>query len=118
MVTIEQIARTALEKDNLLLRSLVQDFLQQKPLLSQYPRPNLEDEKLLAIAASLVELLAARLKQPPPPWTKDVGPVPEPIFLVKSAATMKRLSELCETQSPEPLRKRGFLAPPNFLEFA
>jgi hypothetical protein len=43
--------------------------------------------------------------------------LPEPIFLLEAAARMKRLRALCETQSPEPLRKRGFYAPPNFLEF-
>jgi len=31
---------------------------------------------------------------------------------------MKRLRELCKTKAPEPLHKRGFYAPPNFLEFA
>ena len=118
MVTIEQMAEAALEKDNLLLRSLAQDFLQGRPLLNQYPRQRVADQRLLAIAASLIELFATRLKQQPPAWTKEIGAVPEPIFLVKSAATMKRLRELCETQSPEPLRKRGLLAPPNFLEFA
>jgi hypothetical protein len=66
----------------------------------------------------LVELFALRLQQQPPWWTKEVGAVSEPTFLVKSALTMRRLRELCETQSPEPLRKRGLFAPPNFLEFA
>jgi hypothetical protein len=40
-------------------------------------------------------------------------------YLVK-AATIPRNTftrALCDTQSPEPLRKRGFLATPNFLEF-
>jgi hypothetical protein len=31
---------------------------------------------------------------------------------------MKRLREVWVTESPEPLRKRGFYAPPNLLEFA
>jgi hypothetical protein len=76
------------------------------------------DSRLLAAAASLVELLALRLRQTPPPWTKDVGALPEPVYLLKAATSMKRLRELCEAESPEPLRKRGFYAPPNFLEFA
>jgi hypothetical protein len=76
------------------------------------------DSRLLAAAASLVELFALRLGQAPPLWTKDVGALPEPIYLLKAATSMKRLRELCETESPEPLRKRGFYAPPNFLEFA
>jgi hypothetical protein len=118
MVKIEQLADAALKGDSLLLRSLAQDLLREKPRLKDYPRPQTDDPRVLAAAASLVELFALRLHQPPPPWTKDVGALPEPIFLVKAAATMKRLRVLCETQAPEPLRKRGFYAPPNFLEFA
>jgi len=118
MVTIEQLAEAALNGESLLLRSLTQDLLREHPSLSEYPKPQTNDARLLATAASLVELLALRLRHSPPPWTKDVGALPEPIYLLKAAANMKRLRELCETQSPEPLRKRGFYAPPNFLEFA
>jgi hypothetical protein len=85
---------------------------------SECPKPQTNDSRILAAVASLVELLASRLRQTPPSWTKDVGASPEPIYLLKAAASMKRLRELCETESPEPLRKRGFYAPPNFLEFA
>jgi hypothetical protein len=42
----------------------------------------------------------------------------EPVFLPKAAARMKRLRALCEAQAPEPLRKRGLYAPPDFLTFA
>jgi predicted secreted protein len=118
MVTIEQLAEAALNGESLLLRSLTQDLLRESPSLSQYPKPQTDDSRLLAAAASLVELFALRLHQPPPLWAKDVGALPEPIYLLKAAATMKRLRALCETESPEPLRKRGFYAPPNFLEFA
>ncbi len=69
-------------------------------------------------ASSFVELFALRLAQSPPDWTRSVGALSEPIYLVKAAAIMKRLRTLCETEAPEPLRKRGFYAPPNFLEFA
>jgi len=92
--------------------------LRENPNLSEYPKPQTNDSRILAAAASLLELLALRLGQTPPQWTKDVGALPEPIYLLKAAASMKRLRELCETQAPEPLRKRGFYAPPNFLEFA
>jgi len=97
---------------------LTQDLLRENPSLDEYPKPQTNDSRLLAAAASLVELFALRLGQTPTQWAKDVGALPEPIYLIKAAANMKRLRELCETQSPEPLRKRGFYAPPNFLEFA
>ena len=118
MVTIEQLAQAALDGESLLLRSLTQDLLRQTPSLSEYPKPQTNDSKLLAAAASLAELLALRLGQQAPPWTESVGPMPKPVYLLKAAASMKRLRELCEAESPEPLRKRGFYAPSNFLEFA
>ena len=118
MVTIEQLAEAALNGESLLLRSLTQDLLRERPSLSECPKPQTNDSRTLAAAASLVELLASRLHQAPPTWTKDVGALPEPIYLLKAAASMKRLRQLCETEAPEPLRKRGFYAPPNFLEFA
>jgi hypothetical protein len=118
MARIEQLAEAALNGESLLLRSLTQDLLREHPNLSEYPTPQTDDSRILAAAASLIELFASRLRQKPPPWTKDVGALPEPIHLLEAAATMKRLRVLCETQAPEPLRKRGFYAPPNFLEFA
>ena len=117
MVTIEQLAEAALNGESLLLRSLTQDLLREQPRLIEYPKPLTSDLRLLAASASLVELLALRLRQAPP-WAKDVGALPEPIHLLKAATSMKRLRELCETEAPEPLLKRGFYAPPNFLEFA
>ena len=118
MVRIEQLAEAAINHEALLLRSLMQDFLRERPNLREYSRPTAVSFETLAAAASLVELLAERLNQEPPSWTNDVGALPQPIHLVKSAATMKHLRALCEQESPEPLRKRGFFAPPNFLKSA
>lgn len=118
MVKIEQLAEAALNGEALILRSLTQDLLRENPILSNCPKPPTGDSRVLAAAASLVELLASRLRQPPPEWTSEVGALSEPVYLVKAAQTMKRLRILCETEAPEPLRKRGFYAPPNFLEFA
>jgi len=118
MVQIEQLAEAALNGEGLLLRSLTQDFVRENPRLADIPKPVVNDAPVLAASASLIELFAARLKQDPPVWTKSIGPLTEPVFLLKAAATMKRLRLLCETESPEPLRKRGFYAPPNYLEFA
>lgn len=116
MERIEQIAAAALQGDGLMTRSLVQDFFRSYPRLAEVSKPATEDQRLLAAAASLLELFAFRLKQQAPNWTRSVGPLTEPIFLLKSAASMPRLRALCEAESPEPLRKRGFFAPPNYLE--
>jgi hypothetical protein len=118
MVTLEQLAQAALNRESLLLRNLTQDLLRETPNLSECPKPQTTDSRVLAAAASLVELLALRLRQIPPKWTKEVGALPEPVYLLKAAETMKGLRALCEADAPDPLRKRGFYAPPNFLEFA
>lgn len=118
MEQIEQLAQAALERDHLKVRSLAQDFIRAKTDFSKLPRPSTSDARLLATSAALTELLALRNKQNPPEWTNEIGPLKEPFFLLKSAATMKRLRALCETQSPEPMRKRLLYAPPHFLEFA
>jgi hypothetical protein len=118
MARIEQLAEAILKKEGLAVRSLAQDFFRESPCLTDIPQPAVDDASLLAASASLLELFASRLGQEAPAWTKTVGPAPEPIFLLKAAATMKHLRELCEKESPEPLRKRGFYAPPNYLEFA
>jgi hypothetical protein len=118
MAKIEQIAAAALAGDALLVRSLAQDFLQEHPDLSNVKQPATNDIQLLAATAALLELFALRTGQEAPAWTKQIGPTPEPVYLVKSAASMKRLRALCEAESPAPLRKRQFFAPPNYLEFA
>ena len=115
---LEQLAQAALNRDTLLLRSLVQDFTRANVKWSDLSRPQTNDPRLLGMAASLAELLAARQEQTPPTWAKNVGPLKEPFFLLQSAEKMKRLRVLCETQSPEPMRKRQLYAPPHFLEFA
>lgn len=118
MEPIEQLAQAALDRDHLKLRSLVQDLTRSKTDFSALPRPSTSDQRLLIVSAALTELLAQRNNQQPPAWTKEIGALKEPFFLLESAATMKRLRTLCETQSPEPMRKRLLYAPPHFLAFA
>jgi len=118
MDQIEQLAQAALARDHLKLRSLVQDLIRANKDFSRVPCPSTRDSRLLAITASLVELLALRQQQTPPAWTSQVEPLKEPFYMLESAASMKRLRTLCETQSPEPMRKRRLYAPPHFLEFA
>lgn len=118
MVQIEQIAKAALDQDSLLTRSLVQEFLHTQPSLLNIPHPQTEDNAILSLSAALLELLALRTDQLPPNWTAMIGPVKEPVYLLKSAVQMKRLRQLCQQESPEPLRKRKFYAPPDYLAFA
>jgi hypothetical protein len=114
MVTIEQIARAALNWDSLEARALTQEFLRTVPIPG-VPLPATDDPRLLAACASLVELFAQRAHQPPPPWTQRIPALPEPFYLLKSALTMKRLRAMCEAETPEPLRKRGFYSSADYL---
>jgi hypothetical protein len=118
MVALEELAEVALRRDGLSLRSLAQDFLRNHPNLSAVPRPLVENQRILGTAAALLELLAERAGQTAPDWTRAIGAVPEPIFLLKEAEQMKHLRARCETESPEPLKKRGLYAPAEFLSFA
>ncbi len=114
-MSIEQIARAALDGEALLVRSLVQDLLVSDLALAEIPKPSAKDDKLLATASAILELLAQRAGVEPPEWTAEIGAVSEPIYLVRSALTMRRLRELCERESPEPLRRRRLYAPPDYL---
>ena len=118
MVGLEQLAAAALAGDALGLRSLVQDWLADNPRLAECPRPPSNDPEVLAVAAALVELFAQRAGQAPPDWSGRIGPLAQPRFLVRAAATMRRLRQMCETESPAPLRRRNLYAPANFLQFA
>ena len=118
MIQIEQVAQAALKGDGLLARSLTQDFFRENHRLADIPKPTTDDPRILAASASLIELFSMRLMQDAPMWTQSIGPVAEPIYFLKAATRMKHLRALCETESPAPLRKRKFYAPPNYLEFA
>ena len=60
MEQIEQLAQAALARDHLKLRSMAQDLTRSKIDFNKIPRPFTTDSRLLAISASLVELLALR----------------------------------------------------------
>jgi hypothetical protein len=75
MGRLDDIANAAIAGEALQLRSLVQDWLLERPRLSDCARPESTDERVVVVAAALVELLAQRLGQAPPPWTREVGPL-------------------------------------------
>ena len=107
-----------MNRDGLRLRSLVQDLIRESPRLSECPQPQVSDTRLLIVAAGLVELLAERTGQLAPSWAATVGAMPEPTFLVAAADRLLSMRQLCEEESPEPLRKRGLFAPPQYLTWA
>lgn len=118
MELIEQLAEAAISQDHLRLRSLVQDLIRSKTHIHDLHPPQTNDLRLRVVSAAIAELLAMRQGQQPPSWTQEIGALDDPFYLLKSSLHMKRLRELCETQSPEPMRKRNLYVPPHFLEFA
>jgi hypothetical protein len=118
MARLEDMARAALEGDALKLRSLVQDWLQTAPRLVDAVCPATGDAAVLAVSASLAELLAERTGQAAPTWTRGIGALPQAVFLVRAAATMPRLRRMCEAESPLPLKRRNLFAPADYLRFA
>ena len=116
MVKVESIAQAVLAGDALAARSLTQDFMRSSPHFADIKSPAVQDAQLLALTAALLEMFAERSHQVAPSWTQVIGRLPEPVYLLKAATTMKRLRELCQQQSPEPLRKRNLFAPANYLE--
>jgi len=117
MELIDLLVNAAWRRDGLQVRSLAQDIVRAYPKIATIPRPQTADLYALAMAAALAELLALRRGQVAPRWTNEVGASPESFFLLEAAQSMRNLRHLCETESPEPLRKRQLYAPPDFLSF-
>ena len=115
---LEDLVQALLSRDALTARAWVADASRAGLRWLEVPRPEGLDPTGLAIAAGISETLAARSGQAAPQWTADVPGIAEPFLLVRAAATMPRLRRLCETEGPEPLRRRGLLAPPEFLTAA
>jgi hypothetical protein len=115
---LNKIARAALNRQSLLLRELVLELLHTYPNLNVVPEEIFDTPSHQITATAILELLAERREQKTPIWAQTTNVLPAPFYLLESALTMPRLKKLCETQSPMPLRKRGLLAPPQFLEFA
>lgn len=115
---LTDLVRALLSFDALAARQWVTDSLREGILWASIPAPTTLDPVGLCVAAGVAELLAARAGQAPPQWTSAVEAIPTPVCLVKAARTMPRLRHLCEKEGPEPLRRRGILAPPEFLKVA
>ncbi|MEP7120662.1 MAG: hypothetical protein ABJE95_07130 [Byssovorax sp.] len=115
---LRDLVRALLAYEALVARQWVADSLRQNLAWASVSRPVGLDATGLGVAAGIAELLAARAGQTPPLWTSAVESAPTPVVLVKAALTMPRLRRLCELEGPEQLRRRGILAPPEFLTIA
>ena len=117
-VDLLDLVKALLSYDTLAARQWLADAERSGFTWSEVPPPRGTGPTESSLAAGVTELLAARAGQAPPSWTAKVPAIPGRIFLVRAAATMPRLRILCEQEGPEPLRRRGFFAPPEFLTVA
>ena len=115
---LRDLVRALLGFDALTARQWLADAQRAGLVWAEVPAPAGLDATELAAAAGVAELLASRSGQPAPDWTAAVPPAPQRLFLVRAASTMPRLRAACEREGPEPLRRRGLLAPPDFLSVA
>ncbi len=115
---LKDLVRALLRWDALSARQWLADAQRSGLVWTDVPAPVGLDATELATAAGVAELLAERTGQPPPSWAPSVPSAPAKLFLVRSAESMQRLRTLCEEEGPEPLRRRGLLAPPEFLKIA
>jgi hypothetical protein len=117
-VDVRDLVAALVDRDALRARQWVADAERRGFDWARVTSPPGLDPLGLALAAGLVELMAERHGAEAPSWTASVPGVPEPVFLVRAAESLPRLRRLCEEEGPEPLRRRGLLAPPGFLTAA
>jgi hypothetical protein len=117
-VDVRDLVASVLARDAIRARQWVADAQRSGFDWSGVPEPQGLDAVGLALAAALVELMSGRHGTEAPLWTSAVPAAPRRVFLVKTAETLPRLRRLCEEEGPEPLRRRGLLAPPEFLTAA
>src|SRR6185503_3605746 len=88
---LRDLVHAAMKHDALVARQWVADAARSGLEWSKVPRPSGLDQTEMAVAAGLAEMLADRARQAPPDWAASVLPAPEPVWLVRAAASMPRL---------------------------
>jgi hypothetical protein len=107
-----------LSGDLVAARQWVADAHRERIKWSTVKRPIDLSGRELTVAAGLVELLASRAGEAPPPWSHGIGPEPTPLVLDPGLERMPRSFAHATTDGPEPLRKRNLVALPDFLAVA
>lgn len=115
---LRQLIDAVLAGDLLTARQWVADARRQNLSWSELTQPCDFDALRMTVAAGLVEMLAQRAGEAPPPWTATVGPEDDPVLLDPGLDQMPRSLAVAKLAGPEPLRKRNLVAMPDFLEVA
>jgi hypothetical protein len=113
---LRDLVHAILRGDLLSARQWVADAYRSRLQWEHCARPDEMDDRELAVAAGLTELLAQRVGAQPPPWTKLIGAHREPVFLDPGIETMPRTLARAKSHGPDSLRKRNLFALPDFLD--
>ena len=114
---LPDLVHAILAGDLLTARQWVADARRERLRWPEFARPSGLDEREMAVAAGLAELLAARSGTDAPEWTAGVGAAQsEPLFLDPGLEDMPRTLERTRREAPEALRKRNLYASPDFLD--
>jgi hypothetical protein len=111
---LAEVAQALMNGDGLVVRQWAQDCLRDRTNWTALRKPAGLTGDALSVAAGLVELMADRTAQAPPPWASSVPAVTKPIYLVPER--MRRSREVSEREGPAPLRRRHVFAMPDYLD--
>ena len=117
-ILVEHIAEAMLAYEDFRVGMLTLEWLRYELPFAEVPEPISTDPRVRAVTAAVVEVLAEQAGQTPPSWTADIGGLDEPFFPWKLTPNQSFTRWLCETQSPEPFRKRNIFTTPNYLSQA
>lgn len=115
---VRHLVESILAGDLLSAREWVADAKRQRLNWEALPYPKDLRGRGMTIAAGVIELLAGRAGENPPPWTEAIGAEPDPVVLDPGLEEMPRSFARAKTSAPEPLRKRNLVALPGFLDVA
>ena len=115
---VRELVRALLAGDLLTARQYVSDLQGRRLDWERIEKPAGLSDQELAVAAGIVELLAARAGATAPAWTSTVGALEEMVILDPGLEEMPRSYARAKAAGPEPLRRRNLIASPDFLDVA
>lgn len=115
---LPDLVRAVLAGDLIAARQWVADAQRTGFQWEHVNRPEDLNDREMAVAAGIAELLAERQGATPPTWTHTVGWSNEPVILDPGLEQMPRSFAHAKNEGPEALRKRNLVALPNFLDVA
>jgi hypothetical protein len=116
LMELSDLVHAILSGNLLAARQWVADAQRARLPWNGFVRPSGLDEREMAVAAGITEMLAARAGTRAPDWTAAIGAPQEPVILDPGLEAMPRTLERTKREAPEALRKRNMYASPDFLD--